>query len=421
MSRFRSRSRRSTKRIHRLAVVACGVFLIFIAPAALAQYGLKTIEKAVDATSEAVEAATCDDTNERRRRRCEREAEARVEVAARRDEKARRASREYHRRLARDLAADDTPRSLALAALLLTDAVGEGDAAVGARARDDASTIEARRWREAARRRASDDPVVVLLTLGREASASADDAAIAYWRAVDPNNLAPWMYDLSGEIAPPASAVDAESPLRDDFFEAARAADRFDLYFDDIAREVVLGVRRHPPKDSARAALFAPDYPTLDAYAYGLATALWASAGMPRFMPLVQACKGEALQATLTRAADCRAIATTMRARSDTLIGRLFGIAVARRAAADDAERLRIANERRREDWRSAQWREATRRDPEGTSSATIARLLERADVSEMALMDAAIAWADLSLEPPSDWDSGYRFPDEREAAEPSP
>lgn len=392
-----------------------------IATAAPAQYGLKTMENAVDATSEAAEATTCDGTNERRRRRCEREAEARAEAEARRGEKARRVSRAYHQRLARDLAADDTPRSLALAALLLTDAVGEGDAAVGARARDDAPNVEARRWREAARRRASDDPVVVLLTLGHEASASADDAAIAYWRAVDPNNLVPWMYDLSGETAPHASAEDVESPLRADFFEAARAADRFDLYFDDVAREVVLGVRRHPPKASTRAALRMPDYPTLDAYAYGLATALWASAGMPRFMPLVHACKGEALRATPTRHADCRAVATTMRARSDTLIGRLFGIAMARRTAVDDAERLRIASERRREDWRSAQWREATRRDSEATSAAAIACLLERADVSEMTLMDAAIVRAGLPLEPPPDWDWGYWFPDEREAVVPTP
>lgn len=393
-----------------------------IATAAPAQYGLKAMEKTIDTTSEAVEATTCDGTNEHRHRRCEREAEARAEAEARHAEKARRASRAYHQRLVRDLAADDTPRSLALAALLLTDAVGEGDVAVGARARDDASDVEARRWREAARRRASDDPVVVLLTLSGEANASSDDdAAIAYWRAVDPNNLAPWMYDLSGEIAPRASAAGAESPLRADFFEAAREADRFDLYFDDIAREVVLGVRRHPPKASMRAVLFAPDYPTLDAYAYGLATALWASVGMPRFMPLVLACKGEALRATPTRHADCRTVATTMREHSGTLIGRLFGIVVARRTAVDDAERLRIATERRREDWRSAQWREAARRDSEGTSAATIARLLESADVSEMALMDAAIAHAGLSLEPPPDWDSGYRFPDEREAAESSP
>lgn len=408
------------KLTYRLAVVACGACLVFGAPAASAQYGLKAIEKATDATSEAAEATTCDDTNERQRRRCEREAEARAEAEARRGEKARRVSRAYHQRLARDLAADDTPRSLALAALLLTDAVSEAD--VDARSRDDAPNPEARRWREEARRRASDDPVVVLLTLGGEANASGgDDAAIAYWRAVDPNNLAPWMYGLSGEIAPRASAAGAESPLRADFFEAARAADRFDLYFDDIAREVVLGVRRHSPKVSTRAALLMPDAPTLDAYAYDLATALWASAGMPRFMPLVQACKGEALRAAPTRAADCRTVATAMRARSDTLIGRLFGIAVARRAAVDDAERLRIATERRREDWRLTQSREAAKRDPAGASAALIARLLESADASEMALMDAAIARAGLSLEPPPDWDSGYRFPDEREAAEPSP
>jgi len=416
-----SRSHLPTKFGPWFAAIACGVSAVVVAPVALGQYGLKAIERAQETALSAADDAGCDRMDERERRRCERDAKIRVAAAARRDEEARHVSRRYHRELARALVEENTPRSLVLAALLWTDAVGEGDAA--AWPRGDAADVEANRWRAEARMRANDDPVALLLTMGREANPrkTGDDATVARWRAVDPKNLTPWMYDLADEATALTSDSAAEPPLRDGFFDVARATERFDLYFDDVVRETTLAVRRHPPSASMRKTLFAPDYPNLDAYAYGLGTALWASAAVPSFMPLVQACKGEPLRATPTRAADCRAMAGLLRERSDTMFGRLFGIALVRRAATDDAERLAIKDERRREDWRMAQWREAMLLDPDGTSMHTTARLLESADISEMALMDAAIARAGLSSEPPPDWDSGYQFPDEREAAESSP
>lgn len=56
----------------------------------------------------------------------------------------------------------------------------------------------------------------------------------------------------------------------------------------------------------------------------------WGVVVSPAFMPLVNACKGDARHATPTRNLECRQLGRVMLARSDSVLGELFGAALLR-------------------------------------------------------------------------------------------
>ena len=140
---------------------------------------------------------------------------------------------------------------------------------------------------------------------------------------------------------------------------------------------------------------------------------------MPAYQYWIRACKGDAL-ALPQRAGDCRHVADVFRTRSDTLMARLVGIAIGRFAARDANEKAALTAERRIVDWRMAQWRRANETMGSDESASFAALVMAHEDIGEHDIMLRAIAAAGLSALPPDDWESAFKFPDER-AAVPAP
>ncbi|TXI51042.1 MAG: hypothetical protein E6Q50_01650 [Lysobacter sp.] len=374
--------------------------------------------------AEGVAIETCENAPEAERARCHREALAKAKRDERKMLRAAEAARTYQYALADDLARDGAPRDLAFAVLLRSMAEQF----------DDESSVESATlsaWRTKALAEGGDDPLVYALLWMSAASTPQNEAvqmawrneALRQWRAADPQNLEPMAQAF---LRPAASAKNADQAAEDDpestatmmydpdVFVAARRATRHDAYYDDVVRLSVAAMRRHPPSASAWRRIGDAGVSSLDAYATAVGTSVWAT-NMPAYQYWIRACKGDAL-ALPQRADDCRHVADVFRTRSDTLMARLVGIAIGRFAARDANEKAALTAERRIVDWRMAQWRRANETMGSDESASFAALVMAHEDIGEHDIMLRAIAAAGLSALPPDDWESAFKFPDERAA-----
>ncbi len=370
----------------------------------------------------------CEDVAESERVRCERKAKAAEDKNDRAQARMRKAHIEYLRQLADALVQDGAPRDVALAVLLR--ATSQLHPKEGFR-KDDVLIAA---WRAQALARGGDDPLVYALLMmapdgdaapEREVSESASigqkwrtDVA-RRWRVSDPDNLASiWASHLRNTTTVEGDrAADAPRPamtIDPTFFADARRATKYDTAYDDIARLMIAAMRRHPPSEAMWKNMRGEQSVSHDAYAANLGLNMWVS-NMPAFQHMVMSCKGESL-AFQQRREDCRHIAELMATHSDTLIARLIGIAIGRYSARDAADKQAFAAQRRTIDWQMAQWRLANEADTANEGERFAALISTHADISESEIMRRTIEMAGLPLEPPQDWESGYEFPDERNA-----
>lgn len=371
---------------------------------------------------------TCEDMPEAEYARCHREALAKAKQDERKLLRAAKAARTYQYALADALERDGAPRDLAFAVLLRSMAEQFDE-------RPSAGSTTLSEWRTQALAEGGDDALVYALLWMSGASSPRDDAtqapwrdeALRQWRAADPQNLEPMAQALLRPVSPTESADQAavDSPestatmtYDSEVFVAARNAVRHDAYYDDVVRLSVAAMRRHPPSAAAWRHIRDAEVSSLDAYATAVGTSVWAP-NMPAYQYWIRACKGDAL-ALPQRADDCRHVADVFRTHSDTLVARLVGIAIGRYVARDANEKAALTAERRIVDWRMAQWRHANETMGSDESASFAALVMAHEDIGEHEIMLRAIAAAGLPALPPDDWESGFKFPDER-AAVPTP
>ncbi len=348
-------------------MTACGLSL-------LAATASAEVLMPVDTWSDsAVEA--CEEVPHDRRDACLREAEARERT---READGRKVERAYLRPLVEHLAASSDPRMLAIAANLWPSTNGK--------------TIRTRlrRLREQAFERGGHDPVVAILLqayvpteiTGRSGNPVAEPA-MKRWRDSEPGNLVPAM--SSGE---PIETILAR----------AETFDSFSLHQSDILFVADAAFAAYPPDNRQRLLLRKLD---LDPEELSAGNALvWSVQATPSISPLINACKGEARHVTPTRNLECRQLGRVMSARSDSLIGEMFGAALLR---FDDTPEVRAEGDvmRHRLRWQSGAMMEVGGWDEGGC---TPAKMRATPGMGEGDAIRACLTDAGIPLEPPTDW-----------------
>ncbi|WP_242112784.1 hypothetical protein [Luteimonas aquatica] len=306
------------------------------------------------------------------------------------DEAGLAAAARYHQRLSAQLAAGGSARELALAAAL-RGRFAQGEAQGDAPQTDEPSQAiaeddDAQAWRRRAAAAPGRDLLTDLLLLG--AGGQLRREAATHWATAEPDNAAPlFQEDLSGDA----------------LLAALRERKRFDLHYLETVRWFARVYAQTPPDEEEAAAMF--DSPAeRGSFAMNAAMGLWGDIARPRFQALVDACRGAALNATPTRAADCRHAADVLAGASDTAVGRAVGSALRVDTAQDDTARAAAAEARRGVDWQMVQWGQAVRAQPD-EGAAQLARLLADASVhTEIDLIARVLKEANIPLQPPADW-----------------
>jgi hypothetical protein len=308
-------------------------------------------------------------------------------------EAAQHAAGTYYARTAATLATTGKPRELAFAATLLEladwtppAAPPAGDAPSQPRPRD----ARIGQWRQLASARAGSDVMasVLLMQADPRADAAIRAQATDRWQRLEPDNLAP---RLAG-----AGEVDAWLPL-------ASAFTRLDLHYYEQLRWMQATLAAHPPRADEQAMLggsgVAPD-----AAAAVTAATILAAVAMPALTPLHAACRGEALEATPTRAAECRHVGEVAADRSDTSLATSFGLSLLQANGASPSQLADVRETQRRQDWRMLEWgRIAMAQSDQG--AAQFARLLRDPAVrSEQDLIQRVLAEAGVPLDTPAGW-----------------
>jgi hypothetical protein len=304
------------------------------------------------------------------------------------------AERGYLWYLADRLGRNGGPREFALAAHLRAMAGVRDVRIVGGLRLIDAKT---QRWLGDAERMGKDDPVVQALLLHRFSDGDPTyrrQTAIRRWRENDTDNLAPLL-----AIGP----ADEVLPI-DELLASARSTARADFYFDDIARPLVNAVQDEPPSAASRRAMPDGVVDAPEALGAQLGATIWATSVDVAFQPLVKACRGEALDATPRRRADCRHVARLLSEESDTLVGRGIGMNVRLRTYANEDELRAAAIAYRRFHWQSQQWNALSERDPTGYARSFARMLTSDRDITEYEIMQRTLTDAGISMAPPAGW-----------------
>jgi hypothetical protein len=304
------------------------------------------------------------------------------------------AERGYLWYLADRLGRNGGPREFALAAHVRAMAGVRDVRIVGGLRLIDAKT---QRWLGDAERMGKDDPVVQALLLHRFSDGDPTyrrQNAIRRWRDNDIDNLAPLLT---------VGSTDETLPI-DELLASARSTVRADFYFDDIVRPLVKAVQEDPPSTASRRALPDTAVDAPEALGAQLGATIWATSVDVAFQALVKACRGEALDATPRRRADCRHVARLLSEESDTLIGRGIGMNMRLRTYANEDELRAAAVAYRRFHWQSKQWNALQERDPVDAER-TFARMLTADnDITEYEIMQRTLIDAGISMEPPAGW-----------------
>ena len=366
----------------------------------------------------------CEDLRWRERRRCLREAEAAAQAQAERMAAMAPVALAYRRRFIEGLAAEGTPRSLAMAAVLASDTLFDLQTMpeLDALRQPDPRVRE---WRDAALAASDasgrDDPLVLRLAYAASGGEEAvQRAVLARWRQQEPGNLQPILAeaDLDRDTAFPRP--DETAPLSPTLLAAAFRAEGYDDAFADLQRLALQALRRHPPSaDELETFRTHPAGFDLDAAGLGLGIELWSAGPVVRFMPLMRSCDPEPMETVPGRRDDCRRLGRRMYDHGNSLIAQLVGVALLRKAAMTDEERGQARALRDRYEWHRQQMAKADISEGDNAPvwlAAQVARLLQDEHVTETQLVEAGLQALGLPTEPPPGWTSGYLFPDEREA-----
>lgn len=322
----------------------------------------------------------CETLPEVDRGRCLRREEAR-------STKAHRASRAYHFRLADRLAADGGARNLALAANLRALALAGDLFHSGATLPRLAGDARLAAWTARAAHEAQGDPFVLSLLI-RPFSPGDDPRRRAVRDALqlaDPANLAAFPDDEAQVVVRLAEAGEGS---------------RFDLHYGALLRATLDAVERHPPGARHARWLLNDDTPTLRAYAILLSFAMMET---PRFVPIIEACRGDAL-ALVGRRETCVRYGAVLADGSDTLLAHMFGLAILHNSATDAETRECIEARRRKAAWVSERWRVLGENDPVGFNDWQADALRASPGIDEMTLMRKALEAYGVPLEPPAEF-----------------
>lgn len=302
--------------------------------------------------------------------------------------------RTYYWHLAEHLARNGGPREFALAAHVRAMAGARDIRVVGGLRLIDAKT---QRWLDDAERMGRDDPVVQVLLMRRFSAADPRDRrrkAIRRWREIDSDNLAPLLAGGPTDVTLPT----------DELLASARSALRADLYFDDIVRPLIQAVRDEPPPAALLAAMPSLDAEAPETFGAEIGATIWSVSADVAFAALTRACRGEALDATPRRRADCRHVAAVLSDHSDTLLARSIGLSMRLRTYADENELRAAAIAYRRHHWRMQQRATLAQRDPVDEARMFARILLDDADLTEAEIVERMIVDAGLRLEPAPGW-----------------
>lgn len=311
---------------------------------------------------------------------------------------AQEASAAYHARIAAELAATGQPRELAFAATLLSlgDRIPPEGTLPGGDAPSQASPGDPRvaRWRQLASARAGSDVLAnILLLQGDSRAADATRGqALQRWQRLEPDNLAPRLY---------AGDADAWLPQ-------AGAYARLDMHYYEQLRWIQAALAAHPPRAAERALFGGADVAPDEAAAIA-AAGIMAAVAMPSLQTLVEACRGEALDATPARRAHCRHVARVAADTADASIGTSVGIALLQATAATPAQRADAQALRRRQDWQMIQWSRAATTQADNGAAQFVRLLRDPAVRGERDLVERVLAEAGIPLEPPAGWEMPRR------------
>jgi len=297
---------------------------------------------------------------------------------------AERVARNYHERVASQIAASGQARDLALAAVLRRIAIDGPDGPA-------AGDADVRAWRAAAAAQAGDDVLAnALLMMGAEGDADpVVRQAAQRWARAEPDNIGPRLFLEDG----------VESMLAD-----ARAFSRFDLHMYDQVRWIQSRLVAHPPTANERAAMFADGEVPVAEYAAINGMAMWATVAIPFLPDLAEACDGAALRATASRRADCDYLARVLVGASDSSLGRMLGIDLLTRMASNASERAEAQALRRRMDWQMLEWGRISAAQPREGAPQFVRLLADPQIRTEHDLVERILAEAGVPLDPPAGW-----------------
>lgn len=298
----------------------------------------------------------------------------------------------YNERIAVELAASGKPRDLAFAARLLKasqrtapEASPEGDPPSQPSPRDP----RVARWLQLASARAGSDVLANMLVL--QAADGADAAIRAQaadrWRLLEPDNLAPLL--ASG------SQTDAWLPRTGAFT-------RMDFHYYEQLRWTQATLVAHPPRGEEQVIFGGTDMAPDTTAALHAADLL--AVAMPALKPLYTACHGDALEATVTRAAECRHVGEIAAERSDISLASAVGLSLLQANGESSMQQSDLGERRRRLDWRMLEWGRVAAAQPD-QGAAQFARLLRDPAIhSEQDLIERVLAEAGVPLDPPEGW-----------------
>lgn len=297
---------------------------------------------------------------------------------------AERVARNYHQRIAAQIAGSGQARDLALAAVLRELAVADP------RDRSQADG-QAGAWRSAAAGQAGADALAnALLMMGSGASDdTVREQAAQRWAQAEPDNIAPLLFQGDG----------VETLLA-----GARGYTRFDLHMYDQVRWIQSKLVQHAPTANEQAVMFGAEAAPVEEHAAISAMAIWAAVAIPSLQELVQACEGPALRATSTRRDDCEYLARILVGASDSSLGRMLGIDMLARMAGNASERAEAQALRRRMDWQMLEWGRISAQQPREGAPQFVRLLADPSVRTEHDLIERILTGAGVPLDPPAGW-----------------
>lgn len=303
------------------------------------------------------------------------------------------ATEAYHARIAAAMATSKDVREQAFAEVLRRPAAMPGNPVPGgdAPSRPAPRDAGAEARLRALTTRAGDDRLanqLLIAAIADPASRMRIEAA-RRWQAAEAGNVIPLFHSA---LSPDALLV-----------EARRATfARTHMY--DAVRWMASAYLRHPLSSTELAALSGGEAYDAEEAATMAAMALWASGATPTHHRLVDACRGNGLRATPTRAADCRHLATLLVEESDSVLDRMVGLSMLRELAGDNAERAAIDAQRRTMDWQMLQWGRIAQQQPRDGAEQFVRLLRDESIQGERQLAERVLQEAGVPLTPPAGW-----------------
>lgn len=302
------------------------------------------------------------------------------------------ASQAWYTRSAHELAATGKAREQAFAALLLQ--VADWKPPMEAQADDGRPSQPApgdpriARWRALAAAHAGND-VIANALLVSSMDASVRRQAAARWRASEPDNLAPLLWQgLNGDA----------------LLAAVRGSKQFDLHYYEKLRWMQQALLSHPPTPAELAVLNQVSQAPVAEIAMVTVMAIDTATMMPGLQPLLAACRQDAIGASVRRSEDCRQLGLLLRDQSDTQLGVSIGLGLMKRLASTPAEQADADAHRREFDWRLQQWLALTAGQPRDGIPEFLRRFEDPSITAEPQMINRLLQENGIPLQPPAGW-----------------